>query len=234
MTKLLVTKGFSVPPTACSQPEDWKSQFPRGVLWGHCHRTKEAPLLEHTCVGWTPTQVTMMPQLRINGVPSAGGPQRSAIAPQLGAQSPDPGLSRSRNSSSSGAETCRFQVFTPPIKSYKRGCAQVSHTSNPLSTSWLMQTSGRNWLAPKGRSPKPGRGAFTDHGWVAEGSAQELGAEADFAAAGREHVPGLAGLPLRGQSPLPPAPRLWHRAPGVGSEAGTAPRAAPTRLQTPI
>lgn len=62
MTKLLVTKGFSVPHTACSQPEDWKGQFPRGVLWGRCHRTKEAPLLEHTCVGWTPTQVTMMPQ----------------------------------------------------------------------------------------------------------------------------------------------------------------------------
>lgn len=25
------------------------------------------------------------------------------------------------------AETCRFQVFTPPIKGYKGGCAQVSH-----------------------------------------------------------------------------------------------------------
>lgn len=58
-----------------------------------------------------------------------------------------------------------------------------------------MPTSGRNWPAPKGRSPKPGRGASTDHGWVAEGSAPELGAEADLAAAGPEHVPGLAGLP---------------------------------------
>lgn len=29
------------------QPEDWKSLFPQGVLWDHCHRDKEGPLLDH-------------------------------------------------------------------------------------------------------------------------------------------------------------------------------------------
>lgn len=35
--------------------KDWKNLFPQVVLWGHCHRAKEAAFLEHICVLWAPT-----------------------------------------------------------------------------------------------------------------------------------------------------------------------------------
>lgn len=35
--------------------KDWKNLFPQVVLWGHCHRAKEVPFLEHICVLWAPT-----------------------------------------------------------------------------------------------------------------------------------------------------------------------------------
>lgn len=96
------------------------------------------------------------------------------------------------------------------------------HTLDHLSTSWLMQTSGRSWLALKGRSLEAGRGASTNHGWAAKGSAQVLGAEAYLATAKKSTCPGSLVSPRRGQSPFPPVPQLWHRTPSVESEAGRA------------
>lgn len=75
---------------------------------------------------------------------------------------------------------------------------------------------------PKGRSPEAGRGASTNHGWVAKGSAQVLGVEAYLATDRKSTCPGSPVSPRRGQSPFPPVPRLWHWAPSVESEAGRA------------
>lgn len=163
----------------------------------------------------------LMPQLSINVVPSTGGPQPPV---------PNWGHCHQIQASAravTATQRQRFQVFTPPLKGHKGDCAPVSHTV-PSEHNRLMPTRGRSWLTPKGRSPEPGRGASTDRGWAAEGSAQGLGAEADFAAARRSTCPDSPVSPRRVQSPFPPTPRLWHRAPG-------ARRAGPARSsdQTP-